>query len=89
MAKLSARGRREIWRLERQFNRDTQEDKKSYDVIHETRRYVAMTDSHLLENFSYIWRDGQKHNYGWKDKGKQSNLAEIKQVLESKGYSNV
>lgn len=70
MAKLSARNRTELWRLERTkaISYPPDSEPHNYDVVQETKRYAAMSDGHLLFNLVCVRRDGMRHNYGWKQK---------------------
>lgn len=88
MAKLSARGRTEIWRVERikEVSQEAQEKAKNYDIIKERKVYAAMSDNHLLMKLTCWWKDGMKHDYPWKDQGKQIDLSGIKSKLEALSY---
>lgn len=85
MAKLTARGRRELWRIEKTTIYD---NVASYEVVKRIRRYAYMSDNHLLSQDSCWWADGQYKNFGWKDYGKRTpdHAATIKDELIVKGY---
>ncbi len=96
MAKLKANGT-ELWRLER--TKDTpaalSTEPKAYDCIQEIKRYAAMSNGHLLYQLICVWRDGQRHNYGWKQKTDRAGklqkytveqFSEVKAKLEAIGF---
>ena len=94
MAKLSARNRTELWRMERtkatSLAAPDNPEPHSYDVVSETKRYAAMSDGHLLCNTVLVWRDGMRHNYGWKvqtGKFTQEQFTACKAKLEAVGFS--
>ena len=66
MAKLSARGRKEVFRLERQLLSE------SDSAFTENRLTIAvMDDRTILQKHSARWKDtGKLHTWGWKKKGK-------------------
>jgi len=82
MAKLSAYGRRELWRTQKTITLKTEGEPKTYDAIEETRKYAAMSDGSILSQSIITWRDGQKHNYGWK-KGKKFTAEQQAKALEN------
>lgn len=67
MAKLSARGRKEVVRFE---NLQVVTDPES--LVSERRYTVAfMSDHTLLKKIDVVFKsDGKKHSYGWKKIGK-------------------
>jgi hypothetical protein len=87
MAKLSARGRECLWTLSLE-----KEVTDSTSVEWEKDTYKFMSDGHLLWKHEARFmpsphRASYTHSYGWKDKGKETRTsAEVKQLLESKGF---
>lgn len=89
MAKLSARGRHEIARYEKQVEKATTPE--SYDTIRERMYFAFMSDNHVLYQLK-VWRqDGQTHLYPWKHKGKYTpeNFQKAQENLLAKGYTRV
>lgn len=90
MAKLGARGRTELVRLEKKI---AVEDPSA--LASERRYSVAlMSDEKVLTKMDVVFRaDGKKHSYGWKDSGKKIKagltVAEFSSVYESQGYVRV
>jgi hypothetical protein len=71
MAKLSAHGF-EVARLTREV--DVDPAKQTYldgtpvanPVVHERLEFSFRSDGHILRKFTTTWRDGMRHDYGWK-----------------------
>ena len=67
MAKLSARGRREVWRVEKRVRSDA-----GGELV---TTLVLMTDGHILKNMKAITPQGKVgHNSGWKQYVKLKKL---------------
>lgn len=81
MAKLSARGRTELFRLEK----ETPTEKLSDRLIDWERKTVSiMSDRTVLQKIDVRFRsDGKKHSYGWKVYTKLSEKIEFKRVAET------
>lgn len=62
MAKLSARGRKEVARVTKL------DASPNSDLVTERRKtYALMTDGAILEKTDVVFKsDGKKHSYGWK-----------------------
>lgn len=88
MAKLSAYGRRELWRIEKTI---INVSKDSWDSCKDIKRYAGMSDGYILSNLVVYWPDGQTHNYGWKKGNKYgpNDMQYVKDTLISKGYVEV
>lgn len=86
MAKLSARGRKELARVTKVVFPGEEE-------LTSQRRYTLslMSDGVILEKIDVVFRsDGKKHSYGWKvrSKVKESVTPEkFVAVFEKKGYA--
>lgn len=87
MAKISARGAKEVWRFsltvnieeirESQPNRTARWEKLS--VVEEQQDILLRSDGHILQRDVTTFKAGpydsgkdRRHDYGWKDKGKFS-----------------
>lgn len=66
MAKLSARGRKEIARVDREINVN---DPTALTMWRKTT-VALMSDGNMLEKLDVRFRDGHLHSYGWKLRGK-------------------
>ena len=88
MAKLSARGRTELCRYQKESEL---QPKASYDPIRERMTFAFMSDGHLLWQSKTWWSDGHQHLSQWHDKGKRTTeqMALSIATLESKGYLKV
>jgi hypothetical protein len=67
MAKLSARGRREVWRIEKRVRSEA-----GGELV---TTLVLMTDGNILRNLKAITPQGKiGHNHGWGQFGKLKKL---------------
>lgn len=86
MAKLSARGRKEVFRVVRERERTDS------DLINwERMTYALMSDNSILEKRDVRFSsDNRKHSYGWKKAGKLregSTPEKLLASLQAKGYT--
>lgn len=96
MAKLSARGRTEIYRVEKEDS--ISEDSKQMGVIKRVLKKALMSDNKILSNqvtwFTYEYHpSGQRRNdYGWTVRGSLKDGATPDSWLQSylkQGYTKV
>jgi hypothetical protein len=90
MAKLSARGRKELVRVSRTLTLSPEES----SVTLERRTTLALMDDRtVLEKLDVVFRsDGAKHSYGWKVRGKAKEGVTVDAFLkayEKAGYAQV
>jgi hypothetical protein len=90
MAKLSARGRRELVRMVHETDKP-----KSDQTTWERRTYCLMSDGHLLRKDDVRFKPGPYdagpylHSWGWKDQGKAKpgmTADQFQSICEAKGY---
>ena len=90
MAKLSARGRKELVRLTKEINNPSE------SLLWERRTIALMSDGNILEkrDIQFLPNEyhpkGEKHTWGWKNKGKAREgmtVEEFSKLYMDKGYS--
>lgn len=85
MAKLNARGRQELARVEKEFNPSEDVDPT---CCWERRTYALMSDGKVLRKIDVRWRnDNRLHSYGWHIKGNIKAGVDVTQWLTS--YENI
>jgi len=67
MAKLSARGRKELARVTKT---ETLTEEQSSVTLERTTVLALMSDGKILQKDSVVFRSGDKHSYGWKVRSK-------------------
>lgn len=85
MAKLSARGRKEVARLSKEG--DPGRELVSWERVTVT----LMSDGKVLEKRDVVFQsDGRKHTWGWKVRGKMAKgqgEVEFKRYFSARGFS--
>ena len=94
MAKLTARGQRELARAEKTTYFTPEQD----DMVSErVTKYALRSDGYLLSQSISVFRPtfsfeppaGRRHNYGWKvvkKLGKEQTVEGFRKYFEAKGY---
>ena len=84
MAKLSARGRTELYRL----SKVTKEQAETQDAYESIRYYAIMSDKHVLKKSTWRNSGGKLEGTPWKDLGRLSgDVTDYVEKLKANGYT--
>ena len=85
MAKLSARGRTELYRL----SKTTTEQARTADQYESTRYCAIMSDGHILRKTSWHNSVGKVESTPWNDLGRCADVPAYLAKVQLAGYSLV
>lgn len=87
MAKLSARGCKEVARWSKEGDLTPEQ---SETCSWECQEYVLRSDNKLLSKRTVIFREGnQRHTWGWTVAGRATSLEKLEAAMSSKGFTKV